>query len=46
MHKTNSGKSLNQQQLYKKYRNFYYRLIRKSKVKYYGGLLYKFNGDV
>jgi len=46
MHKTNSGKSLNQQQLYKKYRNLYYMLIRKEKVQYYGSLLYKFKGDV
>ena len=40
------GKSLNQQQLYKKYRNLYHRLIRKAKVKYYRALLYKFKGDV
>ena len=46
MHKTNSGKSLNQQQLYKTYRNLYYRLIRKVKVIYYGALLYTFKGDV
>jgi len=42
MHKTNSGNSLNRQQLYKKYRNVYHRLIRKVKVKHYGTLLYEF----
>ena len=33
--KKNSGKSLNQQKIYKKYRNLHYRLIQKAKVKYY-----------
>ena len=46
MHKKNPGKSLNQKQLYKKYRNLYYRLIQKAKVKYQIALLYKFKGDV